>query len=285
MVLNQEENQTPISRPEQEQISGPISHPDQGSPDNQFDCPECGKSFGAQKSVEAHMLRSHRIKPSSLGGGTGATEKVTKDDGESLVADIRAENTVASNALLLSRNKSRLRQQDPHEFRRLYGHEEDGSPTRAIVDLEIAKTLRNMREEETEHRNNGGGSEASEGLNLRKEIDALRQEMHQKEIETLQKQSDKLEAQIAEMREDMRHSTNSNSDLAVLVKETSSLIGKALESPGVVRSYLLPDGSINIKDKKEAPLLTQPVEPASRTVVSELSKHGLVTRFTERQST
>jgi hypothetical protein len=273
-----DQSQDEISRENQDQIStknqNPISRPDQGNPDNQFDCPECGKAFGAQKSVEAHMLRSHRIKPSSLGGGTGATGKVSnKDDGESLVADIRAENTVASNQLLLSRNKSRLRQQDPHEFSRLYGHEEDGSPTRAIVDLEVAKTLRAMRQEEPSHQNNGDSNETAL---LKKEVTDLKEALRQKDLQSLRDENAKINEELKEIRSEMRSLPNSSSDLAALVKSTENIIIKAVESEGPLRRYLIPDGTIPIKAPGDAPLLR--VQPAGNNVLEELKKHGLVTR-------
>ncbi len=272
-----QENQNQISAKNQNQIS----RPDQGNPDNQaFDCPECGKTFGAQKSVEAHMLRSHRIKPSSL-GGIGATEKVSKDDGESLVGDFKAENTIAANALVLARNKARLRQQDPHQFRQLYGHQdEDGSPTRAIVDLEVAKTLRAMRQEEPSHQNNG---DSSETVLLKKEVTDLKEALRQKDLQSLRDENAKINEELKEIRSEMRSLPNSSSDLAALVKSTENIIIKAVESEGPIRRYLTPDGSVNIQKPSDAPKLQTQIGTRSG-VIEELRSHGLVTKIVERQA-
>jgi len=228
--------------------------------------------LGAQVKAAKKLSKSGEEPSNSLGK--------PDDEEKTLISDFKGESSLASSALVLARNKSRLRQTDPALYNSLFpsGQQPEVGPAAKLIDLEIIRQLREMRQAE-EHRNNGGGAEASEGLNLRKEIDALRQEMHQKEIETLQKASDKLEGQITELREDMRHSTNSGSDLAVVVKEASSLLEKAISHDGPLRSYLMPD---NIKPRHEAPTVQGP--DGRNAVLEALRPFGYVTKLTQRPS-
>lgn len=224
--------------------------------------------LGAIRKEEKRMSKSEE-------GSAGATDKVSKDDEEGLVGDFKDENRLAASAVVLARNKSRLRQQDPGLYNSLFPSGQPESNTSRLADLEIARYIRSMRLEEEGARHNNGDSSNETAL-LRKELETVKEEMRKKDVE-------ELKGEIAELRQDLRHSTGSNSDLAVVIKETSNLIGKALETPGVLRNYLLP-GDGYVQDKKSAPLLAQPVEPGSRSVVSELSKRGLVTKIIERNS-
>ena len=219
-----------------------------------------------------------------LGAQVKAKKKLSKEQGEpsenvgeeEITADLKREAQVTNAGVALARSQQRLKSLDPNLYQSLHGGQQsETSPGKILADLELAKYIKQMRENES-HQNNGGDSQG-----LQKQINDLKEELHKKDVETLQKQSDKLEAEIQGLREDMRHSTNSGSDLAVVVRETSNLIGKALESPGVIRSYLVPDG-INIGKKADAPALlrAQPVE-ARNNVLEVLKKHGLVTHVVQ----
>lgn len=111
-------------------------------------------------------------------------------------------------------------------------------------------------------------------------------------------QVSKLEAEIEEMRkefrdqqihdlkseiESLRRNASAPDSVTQVVKSVENLLSEGLQHPGPIRLYLSPSEQF-IKDKKEAPLLTQPVEPASRSVASELSKYGLVTNVLRKGS-
>jgi hypothetical protein len=220
----------------------------------------------AQKKLEATEDKAAKSSPSENVGE------------EEISLDLKKEAQITNQAVALARSQQRLKSLDPKsEF--LHGGQqqpEGSSTSKTLADVELAQYIRSLRET-TGHPNNNGDSQG-----LQKQINDLREQLHQKDLEALQKQSDKLEAEIQGLREDVRHSTNGGSDLAVVVRETSNLIGKALESPGVIRSYLVPDG-INIGKKADAPplLRAQPVE-AGNNVLEVLKKHGLVTKVVER---
>jgi len=251
----------------------PLSEPELISAD--FACDICDKSFGTENSLKAHRLRAHR-KSANWSNEDKAAKASDANDEQEIADDFRRESRTASQALSLARNQSRLKNTNPHMFRELYGHEEDGSPTRAIVDLEVAKTLRAMRQEEPSHQNNGDSSETTL---LRKQVDELREEMRRKDVEALRKETEKLEGQISDLRADLSRSTNSNSDLAVVVREGKDLLVKALESSGPIRSYLVPSENF-LRPKGDAPLLhTQAAvaTPGEFNFIEEMRKRGLVT--------
>jgi uncharacterized C2H2 Zn-finger protein len=246
----------------QDQISDPISHPDQGDPDNQFECPECGKTFAVEKSLEGHMLRTHRLKP----GGKAA--KGNLEEETDLNADLKKEAQTTNNMVVLARGKARLKSLDPGAYREHYGPPEQAetSAGKVMADLELSRYIRTLRENES-HPNNGDSSQGI--LDLQRQLSDLRTEMHKKEIE-------ELKSEVRGLREDMRRSTNSGSDLAVCVKSVENLLSEGLSHPGPIRQYLTPTEQL-IRDKKDAPAL-QRVEP-SGTVISELARHGLVTQI------
>lgn len=264
----------------QDQISDPISRPDQTDPDNQaFDCPECGKTFGAQKSVEAHMLRSHRIKPASLGGRT-ATENLEED----LNADLKKEAQLTNNMVVLARGKQRLKALDPESFRSLHGGQqqpEGSSTSKTLADVELAQYIRSLRET-TGHPNNNGDS--SETAVLKREVTDLREALRQKDLQNLRDENAKINEELKEIRSELRSSAGSNSsDLAQVVKSVENLLSEGLQHPGPLRNYLVPD-AINIQKPSDAPALLrgQPAEARSN-VLEELKKRGLVTRIVDVQ--
>jgi len=272
---HQENNQDQISAKNQ----NPISRPDQGNPDNQFDCPECGKTFETRKSVEAHALRSHRIKPASLGGRT-ATENLGEEE---ISLDLKKEAQITNQAVALARGQQRLKALDPKsEF--LHGGQqqpEGNSPSRVLVDLETAKLIRSMRQE-TEEQERHNGDSNSQVLQVQRELNDLKDKLAKKDIENLTKQTDDLRQELKELRADVRGSAGAQSDVAVLMRETSNLIGRALENPGVIRNYLIPSENF-LRPKGDAPVLhTQAVAtPGEFNFLEEMKKHGLVTKITD----
>ena len=198
---------------------------------------------------------------------------------EEITADLKREAQVTNAGVALARSQQRLKSLDPNLYQSLHGsgQSEANSPGKILADLELAKYIKQMRENESRP-NNGGDSQAT--LGLQKQIDDLKEEMHKKDVEALKKETEKLAGEIGELRADLRHSTNSGSDLAVVVREASGLLEKAVESNGPLRAYLMPN-NIDIKPRREAPELRRQVvqaEPGSGTVVSGLSKYGLVTQ-------
>jgi hypothetical protein len=254
----------------------PLSGPELISED--FSCDICDKSFGTENSLKAHRLRAHR-KSANWSNEDKAAKASDANDEQEIADDFRRQSRTASQALSLARNQSRLKNTNPHMFRELYGHEEDGSPTKAIVDLEVAKTLRAMRQEEPSHQNNGDSSETAL---LKKEVTDLKEALRQKDLQSLRDENAKINEELKEIRSEMRSLPNSSSDLAALVKSTENIIIKAVESEGPLRRYLLPDSTIPIKAPGDAPPLLR-VQPAGNNVLEELKKHNLVTRIVDVQ--
>lgn len=206
-------------------------------------------------------------------GELAATEDKVAGSGnvgeQEIIVDMKKEAQIASGAVTLARSQQRLKSLDSKAYQDLYGggQQPEGGPAAKLIDLEIIRQLRDMRLSE-EHRNNGGGAEATETLNLRKEIDVLKEEMRKKDLED-------LKAQIVELRADLRSSAGSTSDLAVVVREGRQLLEKAITSPGPLRTYLIPD-QINIKKPGDAPKLQGQTNSA---ILETLRSHGLVTRI------
>ena len=237
---------------------------------------ESGLSRPVVLGISGAMKKAQKKLDKAQGEPSLQSGKSNSDE-ESLIADIKGENTLAANAVLLARNKSRLRLQDPTSFNSLFPSGQPESSTSRLADLEIARYVKNMRLEEETTRHNNGDSQTT--LGLQKQIDDLREQLHQKDVQNLRDETTELKQELKEIRSEMRSSGGSNSsDLAVVVRETTNLIGKALESPGVIRNYLLPGDGGYIKDKRDAPLLHTQAEPGGSLVISELAKRGLVTR-------
>lgn len=194
---------------------------------------------------------------------------------QEIIVDMKKEAQIASGAVTLARSQQRLRSLDSKAYQDLYGGQQSevNSPSRVLVDLETARLIRNMRiEEQQGGHNNNGSNQVSE---LQRQMAELREQLHKKDLEILQKQSDKLEAQLVELRADLRSSAGSTSDLAVVIRESSQLLSQVITHPGPIRNYLAPD---IVRDKKEAPLLAQPAE-ARNKIIDTLRMHGLTTRI------
>lgn len=248
---------------------------------------EAMEQTGLSRAVTLGLLGAIRKKAKKISKSEGEPSdnlgKANQEE-ETLVNDLRDEAKLDGAALIAARNQNRLRATSPKLYADLHGGQEsEGSSSRVLVDLETAKLIRAMRQEEEQQHRNNGGEWTSATENLRKEIDALRAEMHQKDVEALKKETEKLEGQISELRADLRSSAGSNSDLAVVFRESKDLISQIVTHDGPVRNYLLPD--INIKAAHEAPeLRRQVLEDGRPSVASVLAKHGLTTRVLERQS-
>lgn len=199
-----------------------------------------------------------------------------------LNTDLKKEAQTTNNMVVLARGKQRLKSLDPVAYRDHYGPPEQAetSPGKVMADLELSRYIRTLRENES-HPNNGDSSQAM--LELQRQITDLKTEMHKKDIENLTKQTDDLKQEVKELRSDVRGSVGVQSDLAVIVRETSSLLEKVISHDGPLRSYLSPD--VPIQPRGAAPLLrAQPAE-AQNGLVDVLRSHGLTTRVIERQPT
>jgi len=233
--------------------------------------------------LKGSMVKANKRSIKVSGEPSDSLGKADQEEA-TLVNDLRDEAKLDGAALIAARNRNRLKREGPEIYGQLHGGQqsEANSPAAKLIDLEIIRQLRDMRLSE-EHRNNGGGVEATETLNLRKEIDVLREEMHKKDVEALKKETEKLAGEIGELRADLRSSAGSNSDLAIVFKESKDLISQIVTHDGPLRNYLLPD--VNIKPAHEAPeLRRQVVEDGRPSVASVLAKHGLVTKVLERPS-
>ena len=221
------------------------------------------------------MLRTHRLKPSSSLGAKAA--KGNPEEETDLNTDLKRETQLTNNMVVLARGKQRLKSLDPGAYRDLHGPEQaETSAGKVMADLELSRYIRTLRENES-HPNNGGDSQG-----LQKQINDLKEALHQKDVEALQKQSDKLEEEIRELRADVRGSAGAQSDLAIVVKESKDLLSQVISHDGPLRAYLMPD-NINIGKKADAPpLLHAQAAVGNGSVIQELQRHGLTTRILPR---
>ena len=225
---------------------------------------------GSMAKANKKALEKTEVESSGLG-------KANQEEA-SLVDDLRDEAKLTGAAVTLARNQNRLKAVAPGLYDALHGKETqtDSSPSRALIDLEVLREIKAMRTaDEGSHRNNNGDSQAT--LGLQKQIDELREERRKKDF-------DDLKGEIAELRQDLRHSTNSGSDLAVVVREASGLLEKVVTHDGVLRRYLAPD-NVPIQPRGAAPVLRAPPAEAQGGLVDVLRAHGLVTKIIERQTT
>lgn len=228
---------------------------------------------GAMKKAQKRLAATED--KAAMGSPPGNQEE------QEIIVDMKKEAQIASGAVTLARSQQRLRSLDSKAYQDLYGGQQSevNSPSRALLDLEITRLVRAMRTEEQQgDHNNNGSNQVSE---LQRQMAELKEELHRKDVEALQKQSDKLEAQLVELRADIRSSAGSTSDLAVVIRESSQLLSQVITHDGPLRSYLLPD-RVAIKARDEAPPLHQQAAVGNRGVVQQLEKYGLVTRVAER---
>jgi hypothetical protein len=142
-----------------------------------------------------------------------------------------------------------------------------------------------MREETEQERHKNNGDSNSQVLQVQRELNDLKDKLAKKDIENLTKQTDDLRQELKELRADVRGSAGAQSDVAVLMRETSNLIGRALENPGVIRNYLLPSQDF-LMPKEAAPTLhaqvATPAAPGQFNFMEEMRRRGLVTTVKNR---
>jgi hypothetical protein len=206
--------------------------------------------------------------------------KADQEEETTLVKDLRDEAKLTGAAVTLARNQNRLKAVAPGLYDALHGSgQSEASSGKILADLELAKYIKQMRENES-HPNNGDSSSQAT-TELQRQINELKEELHKKDIEALTKQNGKLEEEIRELRAGVRGSAGAQSDLAIVVKESKDLLSQIITHDGPLRSYLMPD-NISIKAPGDAPLLrAQPVEARSG-VVDVLRERGLTTRVVQR---
>jgi len=205
---------------------------------------------------------------------------------EEIITDFKKETQVTNSALSLARSQQRLKSLDPAKYQELHGPGPEQAETslgKLLTDIEFSRYLKTLREQESHpHQNNGDSGSSQAITELQKEFAEFREQMHKKEIEFLQKQSDKLEGQISDLRSDLRSSANSNSDLAVVVREGKDLLVQALQTSGPIRSYLVPSTNY-VMPKEEAPAVHMQAvatpAPGQFNFLEEMRAKGLVTRI------
>ena len=223
--------------------------------------------------LKGSMVKANKRSIKVSGEPSDSLGKADQEEA-TLVNDLRDEAKLDGAALIAARNRNRLKREGPEIYGQLHGGQqlEANSPGKILADLELAKYIKQMREQEAGHSNNGDSQAISE---LKKQVDDLKEERHKKDLED-------LKGEIAEMRQDMRHSTNSNSDLAVVVKEASSILEKLVTSDGPLRAYLMPDTTITVKPRNDAPELLR-AQPVETRLFETLKAHGLTTHIIERR--
>lgn len=236
-----------------------------------FPCPDpdcTHEPFKSLKSLKGHMLKVHKMayrrdvealeRPS---GGVGTLTNTFKEEGAETAAAVR-----------LAKWKNQLKKADPEEYDRLYPEKGrvEKSPTSMLLELEVVKTLQDMR-----NRNNGGS-----GVTIK---DAATERLEQK-VEALQKQiADQkytsLENSIKELKQEIRsNSGQATSDLAVVVGAAQKTAEKFMQNVSLVDVGMslagfnkVPVGAGGMPEAKKA------LPEARKGIISVLRERGLVT--------
>jgi len=238
-----------------------------------FQCPDCGRTFKSENSLKAHMLRVHHKPVKWSRGGPPSPQE---DD---LTQDFKAEAKLTKAALDLARNKQRLKQTDPQLYRVLHGSA-DSDPTRSLVNLEIVRFLKALREEEEakvlQHNNNNNNNQVLLAYQkqieaLQKEIATLKQELNQKTIEALKNE---LTGEIKALKEKV---ASGQSDFAAALNTVSKHVAKAadrIETIAMAFAGFVPADTL---PQNPAP------EEARTHVLDELRKHNLVVKVRDKR--
>jgi hypothetical protein len=219
-------------------------------------------------------------------------------------------------AVTVSRWKQRLRAQDPNMYRLLFPGEvhdtgDAKSPTQALVDVEVFRTLRSIRgedeagrqpqfaepyEEVTEPIDKNGNicdpnkvfsfrtirrpissapRESADVKELKEKVDSLTKSLQDEKLASLKTS---LDTGLASLRSEI---TNQQSELKTLITEASSLAKTWIQSPGPIMQMT---GSRLGFDVVTEQIPTGAVpEEARGGVIEGLRKYGYTARVVERE--
>lgn len=229
---------------------------------------ETGLSEPVVRGLKGVLVKASRKAEKEAGGSEGAPTSASADG--DLVRDLRSEGTLASAGLTAARFKSRLKLQDPNLYRVLFPTEAaeqpgDGSMTRELINLEIMRYIKALRQDEEGHGHSSDGKlEALEQqLNsLAEENKELRETFHREQMQRLEDGQKTLQTEIQELRK-AQEATDSTTQL---IRTGEHLIERGVNfvenSP--VRQYLVPTGVI-----KKPPSPQQPANPDARGAILE----------------
>jgi len=229
--------------PENQNIS--VSESEKYQPSNQkhqeepiYECPDCGKIFDNPRSLSAHRLKVHRVKPSYLDSGRSkktkkgepppTTVELPAPQKDPYISALEEENrrlkTELQNALLQSRlskyQTPDLVTQDP------------------LIRLKYAQLLDVMAKEQeqrlqtlTQPKRDSDNSQIAQAYEsriseLQKEIATLKDELNRKELQALQEKVKELKDELREVRE---QAVRGQSDLTAIVSTLSKHIENATD--------------------------------------------------------
>jgi DNA repair exonuclease SbcCD ATPase subunit len=189
---------------------------------------------------------------------------------ETPIPDLMADLKNIKSAVEFARWRDRLKMQAPDLYRVFFPTpkpEEFEDVTSKLVNIEVFRLLRQIREEMEGSRPNNLTSLQSQLEGYKEELTRLREELHKKDIDFLTQTVQDLKQQINSLR-------GSTSDLVALVREAKDLGEKWIRLGGgpLAELFLGQLGFVKV--------------PASQTKViteeAEQSEKSLIEKFTER---
>jgi DNA repair exonuclease SbcCD ATPase subunit len=261
------------------QTEPPISEMSETS--ESYSCPICQKAFTSQSSLKAHMIRTHRTR-----GLEYSREAPTPNiqPMESPIPDLLADLKNIKSAVEFARWRDRLKLQAPDLYRVFFPtpkSEESEDTSKLLVNLEVFRLLRQIREEmEASRPNQPNNNDSLTSLqnqleNYRQELSKLREELNRREKELHEKDIQHLNAAIEDLKRQVENARLATSDFAVLIKEVKDLGEKWIKFSGGPLVELLMNSLGYVKLPSEK-LITKEAEKAEESLLELFEKRGWV---------
>ena len=245
--------------------------------------------FGDPLSYGRHLRvcrRRHRESQAQKGPSHGPSSRTDREEelekalgggGPSpppdLSQDFLEETKLGKRALDFARIKQRLKQTDPELYRVLYGAS-DPDPTRALVNLEVVRYLKTLREVEEPSSRSGDNQLLAlyqqQIQALQNKIAELKEELRNREIEYLRKEL-----------EDIKNRALNSSDTAILlstIKDLAQRIGDRLEMVLMASRGFVPEDLVSLSP----PPQQTAGEEERGEIIRQLAPHGLVVKVIDK---
>jgi DNA repair exonuclease SbcCD ATPase subunit len=247
----------------------------------EYVCNICGRSFSSAVSLKMHKIKVHRQSEYSRGEPTPNIQPM-----ESPIPDLLADLKNIKSAVEFARWRDRLKMQAPDLYRVFFPtpkSEASEDATSKLVNLEVFRLLRQIREEMEASRPNQPNSNdsaltalQSQLENYRQELSRLREELHKKEMEVYQRDIQHLNSAIEDLKRQIENARLATSDFAVLIKEVKDLGEKWLKFSGGPLVELLMNSLGYVKLPSEK-LITKEAEKAEESLIELFEQKGWIT--------
>jgi SMC interacting uncharacterized protein involved in chromosome segregation len=204
---------------------------------------------------------------------------------ETPIPDLLADLKNIKSAVEFARWRDRLKMQAPDLYRVFFPTpkpEESEDVTSKLVNIEVFRLLRQIREEMQSSRPNQSNSNDSALTALQSQLQAykeelsrLREELSRKEREIYEKDIQHLNSAIEDLKRQVENARLATSDFAVLIKEVKDLGEKWIKFSGGPLVELLMNSLGYVKVPSEK-LITKETEEAEQSLLSLFEKRGWV---------